>query len=178
MTMLAPSSRRAHRSRRSLNALRAVISCRSIHSLWPGWSMFTWGASLTRSASSFPDAPRAMNTADLALDCKSYFFSDRFTIDGLTAVQSPVCSFHTPFVTNFWFYNELHRISSSKFTQLIRPLSTYSESVLKRGQVRSLQYEKWGYLLPCKWPHFESEDVWNLKMVYSSWLDFQQLSGK
>ena len=70
---------------------------------------------MTRSASSSPDALRAVNTAGLALDYKSYFFSDRFTIDGHTAVQSPVCSFHVPFVTNFWFCKKLHRISSAKF---------------------------------------------------------------
>ena len=86
MTRLALSSKRAHGSGRSLNALRALVSFRSLYSLWPGWSMFTWRASLTRFAPSSPDALGAINTAGLALDSESYFFSDRFTIDGYAGV--------------------------------------------------------------------------------------------
>ena len=58
---------------------------------------------MTRSSSSSPDAFGALNIAAEAYHSKSYFFSDRFSIDGYTSVRFLVCSFYVAFVTGLQF---------------------------------------------------------------------------
>ena len=55
---------------------------------------------MTRPASSSPDAFGALNIAAEAFHSKSYFFSDRFSIDGNGGVRFLVCSFYIAFVTS------------------------------------------------------------------------------
>ena len=97
----------------SLNSLGSLTSLSSLGSGRSGWSMFTWRASGTRSASSSPDAFGALNRAGLGAQGQLHYASDDVTIDSFTGICICFCSFHIALVTNLGLCNNIVRESST-----------------------------------------------------------------